>query len=63
MDIEIIKDFLYMLDPNKIYIAEGDVGELYQNNIIVLCLKQKHQKQYVINVKNQPWEDTARIWI
>ena len=31
MDIELIENFIPMLNPNKIYMMEGDIGELYSN--------------------------------
>jgi mannosyltransferase OCH1-like enzyme len=35
MDIELIKDFIPQLLPNKIYMMEGDIGELYSNCLMI----------------------------
>ena len=35
MDIEIVNNFIPLLKPNKIYMMEGDIGELYNNCLMV----------------------------
>jgi mannosyltransferase OCH1-like enzyme len=35
MDIELIEDFIPMLNKNKIYMMEGDIGELYSNCLMI----------------------------
>lgn len=35
LDIEIVKDFLYMLNPNKIYLMGGRLNEYVSNSIMI----------------------------
>jgi mannosyltransferase OCH1-like enzyme len=35
LDIEIIRDFIYMLNPQKIYMMEGTNGSLVENSIMI----------------------------
>ena len=44
MDIEIIQDFFPMLDKNKIYMMEGDIGELYNNCLMISPNNKKTQE-------------------
>tara|TARA_R110002050_G_scaffold30029_3_gene76836 strand:+ start:4486 stop:5142 length:657 start_codon:yes stop_codon:yes gene_type:complete len=45
MDVEITQDFFPLLNPERIYIAEGDRGHLYQNSIMIT-----HKQHYIRGV-------------